>query len=308
MASHHFSSLLFLSGVRMIGIEMDIQLDYQVGAEAADFIFNVHPAHTRCQTIQAERLELDPPLQTRIDTDPATGNRYLRLSADPGPLTLRYTARLHIEHYQASPDQLTEIPVRQLPMEVVPYLYPSRYCQSDRLARLATQEFGQLPPGYPRVQAIVEWVRARVSFDWNVSDSSTSAIDTMVAGAGICRDFSHLMIALCRAVGVPARVATGTDYGAELAPAVPDFHAYVEVYLGGRWYIFDPSGNCIPMGFVRIGTGRDAADVAFATIFGEALGQTPRVRVRALEDPDHGLVLPYLCRQMLSTDSGSAPD
>ena len=84
----------------------------------------------------------------------------------------------------------------------------------------------------------------------------------------MCRDFAHLMIALCRAVNIPARFATGTDYGADPALGPPDFHAYVEVYLGDRWYIFDPSGTAIPMGFVRFGTGRDAADVAFATIFG----------------------------------------
>ena len=108
----------------------------------------------------------------------------------------------------------------------------------------------------------------------------------------MCRDFAHLMIALCRAVNIPARFATGTDYGADPALGPPDFHAYVEVYLGDRWYIFDPSGTAIPMGFVRFGTGRDAADVAFATIFGGVKSQAPVDPRLAVDDAAHGIVLP----------------
>ena len=113
------------------------------------------------------------------------------------------------------------------------------------------------------------------------------------------------MIALCRAVNIPARFATGTDYGADPALGPPDFHAYVEAYLGNRWYIFDPSGTGIPMGFVRFGTGRDAADVAFATIFGGVRSQAPLIRAWAVEDASRAIVLPYRRREALSTDSGA---
>ena len=99
---------------------------------------------------------------------------------------------------------------------------------------------------------------------------SRTAYSTFVERKGVCRDFAHLMIALCRAVNLPARFTTGTDYGADPILGPPDFHAYVEVFLGGRWYIFDPSGTAIPMGFVRFGTGRDAADVAMREIAGAA--------------------------------------
>ena len=113
------------------------------------------------------------------------------------------------------------------------------------------------------------------------------------------------MIALCRALSIPARIATGTDYGASAALGPPDFHAYVEGFLGQRWYLFDASGTGIPMGFMRFGTGRDAADVAFATIFGNVHAMAPFVSVRALEG--EGLETPHHRREALSTAEGFPP-
>ena len=121
---------------------------------------------------------------------------------------------------------------------------------------------------------------------------------------GVCRDFAHLMITLCRALNIPARFATGTDYGADPALGPPDFHAYVEVYVGDRWYIFDPSGTSIPMGLLRICTGRDAADVAFATIFGGVYAHPPVIRAFAVEDVERGFVIPHHGTQALATDHG----
>jgi transglutaminase-like putative cysteine protease len=141
--------------------------------------------------------------------------------------------------------------------------------------------FGQLPRGYRRVQAVVDWVQRQVAFKSNTSHSGTSALDTLRDHQGVCRDFAHLMIALCRALNIPARFTTGIDYGADPALGPPDFHAYVEVYLGQRWYIFDPSGTAIPMGFIRIGTGRDAADVSYATIFGRFKAPAPLIFIQA---------------------------
>ena len=186
------------------------------------------------------------------------------------------------------------------------YIYPSRYCQSDRLLRLATNEFGALWQGHSRVQAICDWVQRHVAFTSNTSNSNTSAVDTLVEQVGVCRDFAHLMIALCRAINIPARFTTGTDYGADPALGPPDFHAYVEVYLGDRWYIFDPSGTAIPMGLLRFGVGRDAADVAFATIFGGVWAKPPVIRTTAIQDAARGFELPRHCTQALSTDHGAA--
>lgn len=291
----------------MIRIELQIELNYQVDQQGADFVFNIHAAHTASQTIFYENLSLSQPITPQIYTDLLTGNRYMRLHALPGDLKVMYAATLDLVHYISEPNQLAEVPVCSLPPEVMGYIYPSRYCQSDRLLKLAHSEFGHLVQGHSRVQAIRDWVLQRVTFASNTSNSNTSAVDTLIERVGICRDFAHLMIALCRAVNIPARFTTGTDFGADPVLGPPDFHAYVEAYIGNRWYIFDPSGTAMPMGLVRFGTGRDATDVAFATIFGGVQSHAPLIRALAIEDASKGISLPYHCREALSTDSGMVP-
>lgn len=291
----------------MIRIDLQVDLYYEIDEYGADFVFNIHAAHTASQIVTAEHLTLSQPIAPQMHTDPVTGNRYMRLRASPGVLMITYAATVDLKHQFLEPTQVAEVPVRDLPPEVMGYIYPSRYCQSDRLLNLAACEFGHLPHGYARVQAIESWVKSRVTFTPNSSNSRTSAVDTLIERVGVCRDFAHLMIALCRAVNIPARFATGTDYGANPALGPSDFQAYAEVYLGHRWTIFDPSGTGIPMGFVRFGTGRDAADVAFATIFGGVRSRAPAIHARAIDDPAAGITLPHHCREALSTDSGATP-
>ncbi len=288
-----------------VRIELQVELNYDVGEHGADFIFNIQAARTACQTIADESLHLSQDVPTLQHTDAITGNRTLRLQARPGPLRVAYAATVDLQHHSADPAQLAEVPVAQLPAEALGYLYPSRYCQSDRLVKLAINAFGQLWQGHGRVQAIQQWVREHVTFTSNTSNSNTSAVDTLIEQVGVCRDFAHLMIALCRAVNIPARFASGTDYGADPALGPPDFHAYVEVYVGDRWYIFEPSGTAIPMGLVRLGTGRDAADVAFATIFGSVTSQAPRIHTLAVDDASRHMVLPRHVGHALSTDSAT---
>ena len=288
----------------MIRLQLKVDLAYEITDPAgADFIFNVHAARTAHQTVESETLALRQALTPDIATDAATGTRFMRLHAGPGPLHLSYAATLGIVHHRAEPDTLNEVPVRCLPLEVLPYVYPSRYCQSDRLLRLASRNFGRLWQGYSRILAVQHWVQEQVTFASEPANSNTSAVDTLVERVGVCRDFAHLMIAMCRALNIPARMATGTDYGADQALGPPDYHAYVEVYLGDRWYLFDASGTGIPMGFLRFGTGRDAAVVAFATIFGEVAPATPSIRVHALGGA--GLDLPPLCGGALSPAAAS---
>lgn len=288
----------------MVRIELQIELSYEIDAFGADFVFNIHAAQTASQAIVAETLRLSQPIASQIWCDPPSGNRYMRLRACPGRLDVSYAATVDLVHHRGEPALIPEVPVRELPFATIGYLYPSRYCQSDRLGRLAIKEFGHLWQGYGRVQAIQDWVRRQVSFTPNSSDANTSAVDTLVGQVGVCRDFAHLMIALCRALSIPARFTTGTDYGADPALGPPDFHAYVEVYLGDRWYLFDPSGTAIPLGLVRFGTGRDAADVAFATIFGGVKAQPPVIRAYAVDDPARGMEVPQHCASALSTDGG----
>ncbi len=293
----------------MIRIDLQLALHYEVDTGGADFIFNVHPAYTACQQVSNENLLLSQAVPSHLHTDPTTGNRYLRLRAFPGELKLSYSATVDLTHHRMNTADLFEVPVHQLPAQALGYIYPSRYCQSDRLIKLATRAFGGLWQGYGRVQAIAQWVQAHVAFTSNSSNGNTSAVDTLIEQVGICRDFAHLMIALCRAVNIPARFATGTDYGADPVLGPPDFHAYVEVYLQdaqglGAWYIFDASGTAIPMAFMRFGTGRDAADVAFATIFGSVQTHAPFIQAWAVDDASQGMELPYRCNDALSTDRG----
>ena len=285
----------------MLRLQFSIGLDYQVSDPGCDFIFSIHAAQTAHQKVVNEKLTISQPVQSTVYTDPATHSRYLRFGAKGGPLAVHYEATLDLEHFTALPQDINEVPVGKLPGAVLPYLYPSRYCPSDRLHRLALKEFGDLPKGYSRVAAIHEWVTQRVSFQSNTSNGSTTAIDTLVDRVGVCRDFTHLMIALCRALNMPARFSTGTDFGADPALGPPDFHAYVEVYLSHRWYIFDPSGTAIPLGFIRIGTGRDATDVSIATIFGSVQSAQPVISVAADPGPHGQYMLPTASVYGIST-------
>jgi transglutaminase-like putative cysteine protease len=286
----------------MIRLRLSLELDYEVFDPGCDFIFNIHAAHTQRQHVVEESLSLNQNVATKVETDPATLNRYLRLSARPGPLHVTYRATVDLLHFMAQAEQVPEVPVARLPAQVLGYIYPSRYCQSDRLLKFAMREFGQQRHGYSRVQGIRDWVLQHTRFTQNTSDSNTSAIDTLLETVGVCRDFAHLMIALCRAMNIPARFTTGIDYGADPALGPTDFHAYVEAYLGDRWYLFDPSGTAIPMGLVRFGTGRDAADVAFATIFGSVRSSAPRISIEAVPGADGRLVMPCHCAEALSLD------
>lgn len=286
----------------MVRLKFSIELNYDIAPPGCDFIFNIHAAQTHHQTVVSESLNISQTLVSDLYTDLVTHTRFLRLKALAGPLQVRYEATVDVHHHTGQPDHLHEMAIANLPGPVLPYLYPSRYCQSDRLLRLAAHEFGHLWQGYSRVQAIRDWVNQRVTFQSNTSNGNTTAIDTLVEEVGVCRDFAHLMIALCRALNIPARFATGIDFGADPALGPSDFHAYVEVYLGERWYLFDPSGVAIPMGFVRFGTGRDAADAAFATIFGGVVGAAPVIHIEAITNAQGTLVMPHLVPHGLSTD------
>lgn len=305
MADDPFASSRAEVGTLIVRIGLRLELHYDVGMEGADFVLLIHAAQTGRQWVEQESFQTSPPLESRVEVDPVTANRYLRLRAPGGPLALWYAARLQTTFHLHAPTSIGELRVDQLPLGVLTYLNPSRYCPSDRLQALAWAEFGHLPSGYGRVVAIREWIGRKVRFESNTSDNNTSAMETLAEGRGVCRDFAHLMIALCRALSIPARFTTGTDFGADPSLGPPDFHAYVEVYLAGGWFVFDPSGTAIPMGLIRIATGRDAADVPFAAMYGavKALGP-PQVATRSLDDAQLGFAKPVRCQSALSSDAG----
>jgi transglutaminase-like putative cysteine protease len=241
------------------------------------FVFNVEVASVAGQAIEHEQLTLNPDLPVERWTMPETGNRYLRVIVQPGDLSLKYEAEVNLQPILEAPEAVTEIPAAQLPFHVLPHLYPSRYCQSDKLQRFAKNMFGNLPAGYPKVNGICNWIRENVEYQSGVSDALTSAFDIVTERAGVCRDFAHLGIALCRALGIPARYVSA--YAWRLSP--PDFHAVIQAYLQGPsgpgWYLFDPTRMSAPDGLVRIGIGRDAADVAFCSPYGDVGFEKPEV-------------------------------
>lgn len=280
-------------------------MDFTIGCSLAyhvdvltPFVFNLEAARFPRQTPRAESLRTTPDLgEPDRFTAPESGNRYARFLVPAGDFRIDYQAELTLDPLVVDPRSVTEMAAGSIPMDVLPYLNASRYCQSDRLARFANRQFGGEPAGHQRATAICNWIRDNVDYESGSTDVLTSAYDTLGDRTGVCRDFSHLAIALCRAVGIPARYISA--YAWRLQP--PDFHAVFEAYLagpgGGGWYLFDPTRMAALDGLVRIGAGRDAADVAFCSIFGQAQSHAPKVWITG---PEPG---PVLTVQAVSTQA-----
>ena len=202
------------------------------------------------------------------------GNRCRRLTLPPGQVGLQFGATADGTGDPDDRDDFArELHPADLPDEALAFLLPSRYCQSDQLSTFAYQQFGGVMPdanGVHRVRAITQWVHDRIGFDYGSASPATTAADVLRDGHGVCRDFAHLGIALCRALNIPARYVFGylPDIGVPDPGTPMDFCAWMEVYLGDRWYTFDPRNNEYRIGRTIIGRGRDAADVAMITTFG----------------------------------------
>jgi len=239
------------------------ELAYKVVAETV-FIFNVQVAFLQRHINLVDQLNFNPNLPRRFYTVPDLRNRYTQVVAPVGDLSLSYTAEVDLDIFRADPATVHEMDVRDLPLDILPYLLPSRFVPSDRLANFALREFAGFPRGHLRVSMICGWIYQNIEYRRGSSDAQTTAIEILIQRAGVCRDFAHLGIAFCRALGIPARFVTCYAFG--LSPS--DFHAVFEAYLGGRWWLFDGTRQAALDGLVRIGIGRDAAEVAFATPFG----------------------------------------
>ena len=238
-------------------------LEYQVRAPT-HFCFNLEAAHWPTQEILSERLAVSSNVDVHSFTDPVSGNRFFRFDASPGLLLVDYKAEVEV-HSEHVADDLPETPVGQVPDEIFHYLMPSRYCESDVLGNVAQQMFGRQAPGIARVRSIVNWIHESIAYRPGSSTSTTTAQDVFVQRAGVCRDFAHLGITFCRALNIPARLVVGYVWFDE---PPQDFHAIFEAWIGGRWVLFDATGMAPVDRVVRIGTGRDAKDVAFSTFFG----------------------------------------
>jgi transglutaminase-like putative cysteine protease len=283
-----------------VRLRYSVELHFDALAPA-EFLLNVHAARTNSQQVVEEQFELLPDCAHSVAADPVSGNRIDSFRVDSGRVTAKYGALVDIRHRIVDPqDVIAESPAA-LPVSAMPFLYSSRYCQADLVQQRVWDRFGALPRGYSQVRAVRDWIRKDFRFRVGVSNGTTSALETMRDGAGVCRDFAHVMIACCRALNYPARFVTGVDYGADPALGPPDFHAYVEVFVGGAWYLFEPTGISPVTGLVRIGTGRDAADVSFATMFGPVRTHPPRIQFATVHDPDRGFVAPTDTELAVST-------
>jgi len=242
-------------------VETVLEYDVKVPTH---FCFNIEAAHWPTQRILSERLALPSGIAVRSFTDEVSGNRFLRFDAGPGPLVVDYKAEVEVasEHVD---EHLPEIPVNQVPDSIFHYLMPTRYCESDVLGSVAQQLFGNEAPGIGRVRKIVKWIHDAIEYRPLSTKSTTTAQEVFVQRCGVCRDFAHLGITMCRALNIPARIVVGYVWFDE---PPQDFHATFEAWIGGQWVLFDPTGMAPVDRLVRIGTGRDAKDVAFSTFFG----------------------------------------
>ncbi len=250
-----------------LGFDIQFEIPYPVAMIA---LFHVH------QTRRADLREPDEPRITPsvpIDEyQDSFGNVCTRFVAPAGKLQL-YNSTLIEDSGEPDPvsPEACQVPVEDLPPEVLRYLLASRYCEVDRLLDVAGTLFGTSQPGWPRVQAVCDWVQANVTFGYHFASPTKTALDVYADRKGVCRDFQHLAITFCRCLNIPARYATGYlgDIGVPFVPPM-DFSAWFEVYLQDRWWTFDARNNKPRIGRVLMARGRDAADVAITTSFGTA--------------------------------------
>lgn len=257
-------------------LQVEANLRYWM-PQPADVLLAIEAAPTKEQRLLEDRLTVNAigPLQT-VPGDDGIGRRTW-IQAN-GEFRANYRGTFLVERESEPLPGLSVTPRHELPAHVIPYLWPSRFCQSDLFHSFVEREFGNLEGGV-LVAAMARWIREHIDYRFGSSNEKTSAVDTFVARKGVCRDYSHVMAAFTRAAGIPARLVSA--YAWQLDP--PDFHAVVDVWLDGRWRLVDASGLAPTEGLVRIAVGRDATDISFMTIFGYADFLEQEVRVTRLD-------------------------
>jgi transglutaminase-like putative cysteine protease len=253
---------------------MQIRAGYEISYDCAQptsmiLALSVHPSRL-ADLLTPDRMRLDPriPFKTYYDS---FGNFCHVIQAPAGRLTMSTDFLMHDD---GKPDAIAPLAeqhaLEDLPVDVLIYLLGSRYCETDRLSNTAWTLFGQVPKGWPLVMAISDYVHDRITFGYQYANAGKTAWDAHTERRGVCRDFAHLAITLCRCMNIPARYCTGYlgDIGVPVDDAPMDFSAWFEVYLGGGWYAFDARHNERRIGRILIARGRDATDVAMATSFG----------------------------------------
>jgi transglutaminase-like putative cysteine protease len=255
-----------------VKIEAGYDIAFQCAQEGPMLLMlSVHPERQQ-DVLTKHRMSFSPSVRARDYLD-AFGNICTRLVAPTGLFQIR---NRFIIADSGKPDELAphaeQWDIDQLPDEALVYLLGSRYCDTQKLSDLAWAQFGNILGGWQRVQAICDYVHNRLEFGYHHARGDRTAAEGHEERRGVCRDFAHLAVTLCRCMNIPARYCTGYlgDIGVPRDPAPMDFSAWFEVFLGGRWYTFDARHNHPRIGRIVIGRGRDAADVAISTTFGAA--------------------------------------
>ncbi|PCJ22378.1 MAG: cysteine protease [SAR86 cluster bacterium] len=244
------------------------------------FVLMLRPRSGAQQWITREVYKLSPVVPVFEFTD-SYGNLCQRLVAPPGDFSIHTSAEVMTAELVDQAPGAPFVDVQALPDRTLSYLLPSRYCESETFCQMATEITAGKKLGYDQVAAIQNWLRDTIKYLPGTSDNPISAIEVNQKGTGVCRDLAHLGIALCRSLSIPARMVVGYHYG--LVPM--DMHAWFEAFVGGRWYTFDATQAELTGGYVAIGFGRDAADVAVYNQFGPpAYPHTQRVSVELIEE------------------------
>jgi transglutaminase-like putative cysteine protease len=255
----------------MISLRVGCEFRYDVTAPTMATL-QVRPRSDSTHQLVSESWATDPPRPADEYSD-FYGNPVKRLVMPVGPMMLRYDAVCEVPD-EPDPDAtaVEQCPVEDLPGELLHFTLPSRYCLSDELMGMAWDLFGHTPQGGARVQAICDWVHDNIGFQYGASNPLTTAVDVIKNRKGVCRDLTHVAITFCRAMNIPARYVFGylPDLYVPENDDPMDFAAWMEVWLGDRWWTFDPRNNQARVGRVLIGRGRDALDVAMVTTFGAA--------------------------------------
>lgn len=230
------------------------------------FVLMLRPRSGANQWIASEEYKIEPSVPVTEFTD-IYGNLCQRLVAPVGHFSIYTTAEAMTSDTVDQSPGAPFVEIQNLPNDVLMYLLPSRYCEADRFSLMASEITIGAFLGYDQVNAITQWLRKNISFTSKTSDTLVSAIEVNTRRSGVCRDLSHLGIALCRSLNIPARMVVGYLHGLEPI----DLHAWFEAYVGDRWYTFDATQAQIKGGYIAIGYGRDAADVAIYNQFGPAV-------------------------------------
>ena len=232
-------------------------------------VLDIHPSR-RVDLLSEQAIVFDQPIEARGYID-GFGNSCTRIVAPAGVTTISTLFDIYDDGNPDIVDQTAvQHDVKDLPDDVLVFLLGSRYCDTDRLGDFAWARFGQTAPGWARVQAICDFVHNHIRFDYQNADALRTAYGGYIEQTGVCRDFAHLAITLCRCMNIPARYCTGYlgDIGLPPVPDPMDFSAWFQVYLSGHWFTFDARHNKPRIGRILMATGRDATDVALSTSFG----------------------------------------